>query len=75
MWVSDREGIVGFGEGGSVATGVVVGSEIDGAVCCAGGWDGKSVCAGADRLTGEEGADVVDETDRAGAWLVIDAVG
>ena len=75
MWVSDREGVVGCGGGGSVTTAVVVRSEIDGAVCCAGGWDGKRVCAGADRPTGEEDADVVDETDRAGAWLVIDAVG
>jgi hypothetical protein len=54
---------------------VAVCSEIEGAVCRAGGWDGENVCAGADRRTGEEDADVIDEPDRAGAWLVDDAVG
>jgi hypothetical protein len=66
---------VGCGGGGSVTMAVAVCSEIEGAVCRAGGWDGENVCAGADRRTGEEDADVIDGPDRAGAWLVDDAVG
>ena len=55
-------------------TGVPVLSEIDEVVCCASGWGTGAVCAGADRFTEGEGAEVVDGADRTGAWVWADAV-
>src|SRR5204862_6629635 len=68
-------GCSGVGAGGSAPTGVTVRSEIAGVDCCASGRGDGSVCACLVCCAGGEGAEVVDGTDRAGAWFGGNAVG